>query len=165
MIFIGVGAALQPITSYHHGAKLFDRLQTFVKIAVLTGFGIGLFSFLVGSLARDLFIDLVAIQSEEIAAFTRKGIVLFFIGYLFLGVNMVYAEFYQSIEQIRFATFIIMSRSLVFLLPGLWILPTLFGPDAIWLAFPVAEGITLLLLLLFKTYRKRKGKALPISEA
>ena len=165
MIFIGVGAALQPITSYHHGAKLFDRLQTFVKIAVLTGFGIGLFSFLVGSLASDLFIDLFAIQSEEIAAFTRKGIVLFFIGYLFLGVNMVYAEFYQSIEQIRFATLIIISRSLVFLLPGLWILPTLFGPDAIWLAFPVAEGITLLLLLLFKTYRKRKGKVLPISEA
>ncbi len=160
MIFIGVGAALQPITSYHHGAKLFDRLQTFVKIAVWTGFGIGLFSFLVGSLASDVFIDLFAIQNEEVAAFTRKGIVLFFIGYLFLGVNMVYAEFYQSIEQIRFATLIILSRSLVFLLPSLWILPTLFGPDAIWLAFPVAEGITLLLLIVFKTYRKHRDQSL-----
>lgn len=154
MIFIGIGAALQPLSSYHHGAKLFDRLQQFVKLAVGTAFVIGLLSFAIGSYFSDVWIDLFAVENEEIAVFTRKGIVLFFIGYLFLGINMVYAEFYQSIEQIRLATLIILSRSLVLFLPALFILPALFGPSAIWLAFPVAEGITLLGIIIVKRMKR-----------
>ena len=158
MIFIGVGAALQPITSYHYGARLFERLNVFVRIAVITGFVIGASAFILGLVANDWIIALFGIDNPEVVAYTRSGIVLFFSGYLFLGVNMVVAEFYQSIEKIRLATIIIMMRSLILFLPLLWLLPTYFGARSIWLAFPIAEGLTMLGIFGYVTMKKRSGK-------
>src|SRR5699024_1143299 len=31
MLFLGVGAALQPITSYHYGAQLYQRMKQFIR--------------------------------------------------------------------------------------------------------------------------------------
>lgn len=61
---------------------------------------------------------------------------------------MVFIEYYQSIRNIRIATLIVFSRSLILFIPLLWFLPTLFGPNAIWLVFPVSEGLTVVLTYL-----------------
>ncbi|MGB4020124.1 MAG: MATE family efflux transporter [Syntrophomonadaceae bacterium] len=42
MLFIGVGVAVQPITSYYHGAKLYQRMGQIVSIGLRTGFGLGI---------------------------------------------------------------------------------------------------------------------------
>lgn len=41
MVFLGIGAALQPIVSFHFGAKLYGRLQSFLKLGLITGIGFG----------------------------------------------------------------------------------------------------------------------------
>lgn len=156
MLFIGVGAALQPITSYHYGAKLFARLHRFVRIGVLTGFIIGVLSFVIGVVANGWIIAMFGIDDPDVIAFTKDGIVLFFSGYLFLGVNMVFAEFYQSVEKTKLATIIIMARSLVLFLPLLYVLPRYFGNHAIWLAFPIAEGLTMIGIFIYVFWRKQK---------
>lgn len=172
MLFLGIGAALQPITSYHYGAKLYQRMKQFIRIALITGCGLGAALFIVGLVGKGVIIDLFGIDIPEILDYTKTGIVYFFVGYLFLGVNMVFVEFYQSIGKIRIATWIILSRSFILFIPLLWILPNLFGSHTIWLAFPVAEGLTVLniyLALKFKwielvpmemTVSKRSGKVM-----
>ncbi len=148
MLFIGIGAALQPIVSYHYGAKLYDRLQQFLKLGVITGilFGIGIW--FVGWQFSESIVALFGEMPADVLAYTTKGITLFFIGYLFLGFNLVYAEYYQAIKKIKLSSIIIVTRSIVLFLPLLWLLPTYFGGDAIWLAFPIAEGITALGLII-----------------
>lgn len=148
MMFTGIGAALQPITSYHYGALLYDRMKKFIKIALITALIIGTFSFLFGVFGNGFIIQLFGMNDPEIIAYTKKGIAYFFSGYLFLGMNMVFIEYYQSIRNIRIATLIVFSRSLILFIPLLWFLPTLFGPNAIWLVFPVSEGLTVFLTYL-----------------
>ncbi|MBK3493668.1 MATE family efflux transporter [Viridibacillus sp. YIM B01967] len=142
MIFIGIGAALQPIVSFHFGAKLFDRLQAFLKLGLITGVGFGVVILLMGWFLADPMIALFGVTDPEVTAFTKEGISYFFIGYLFLSFNLIMAEYYQSIKRIRLSMIIIILRSLVLFLPLLWILPTYFGPEYIWLAFTLAEGVT-----------------------
>lgn len=148
MLFIGIGAALQPITSYHYGAQLYQRMKQFIWIAIITAFGIGATAFMMGVLGRGMMIDLFGVDIPEVIDYTKIGIVYFFAGYLFLGVNMVFVEFYQSIGKIRIATSIVLSRSLILFIPLLWILPNFLGPNAIWIVFPVSEGLTVLLTFL-----------------
>ncbi|MEJ8777204.1 MATE family efflux transporter [Pseudogracilibacillus sp. ICA-222130] len=148
MLFIGIGAALQPITSYHYGAKLYQRMKQFIWIAIITAFGIGATAFMMGVLGKSTMIDLFGIDIPEVIDYTKIGIVYFFAGYLFLGINMVFVEFYQSIGRIRIATSIVLSRSLILFIPLLWILPNFFGRNAIWLVFPVSEGLTVLFTFL-----------------
>lgn len=155
MLFIGVGMAIQPITSYHHGAKLNDRNRIFVKIAVQTGFLIGVIVLIAGIIGQNGIITMFSVNTPEAIEFTKTGITYFFIGYLFLGVNIVFIEFYQSVEKIRLALWFVVSRSFIFFLPLLWLLPIVFGNDAIWLAFPLAELCTTVFIFAQLYYRKR----------
>ncbi|HIS28732.1 MAG TPA: polysaccharide biosynthesis C-terminal domain-containing protein, partial [Candidatus Avamphibacillus intestinigallinarum] len=148
MLFIGVGASLQPISSYHYGAKLFERLKQFVRIGIFTGFIVGALIFAIGVFGRSLIIWLFGIEGTEVINYIKIGITLFFIGYLFLGINMVFTEFYQSIGKIRIAIMISLFRSFIIFIPLLFIMPILFGPNAIWLVFPIAEGLTMITVFL-----------------
>lgn len=154
MLFIGVGVAVQPITSYYHGAKLYQRMGQIVSIGLRTGFGLGIALFVFGLVGKELIIDMFGIAEPQIIEYAKIGIVYFFSGYLFLGINSVLVQFYQSIEKTRIATLITLSRSVILFIPLLWIMPNLFGENAIWLAFPVAEGLTVLIIYLaLKTKR------------
>lgn len=148
MLFIGVGAALQPLVSFHHGAKLYGRLQQFVRLGLVTGILLGIGILLIGWFEGETIIALFGVTSEQVMVYTKQGISLFFIGYIFLGFNLVYAECFQAIEKIKLSSAIILMRSLILFLPLLWILPTFFGSDSIWLAFPLAEGITAIGLII-----------------
>lgn len=160
MLFIGIGAALQPIVSYHYGAKLYSRLQQFLKLGVITGilFGIGIW--FVGWKFSETIVALFGEMPVDVLAYTTNGILLYFIGYLFLGFNLVYAEYYQAIKKIKLSSIIIVTRSIVLFLPLLWLLPTYFGGDYIWLAFPIAEGLTAIgLIIARKKLRVLKKEA------
>ncbi|MEH6943685.1 MATE family efflux transporter [Bacillus sp. JJ722] len=161
LLFLGVGAALQPIASFHYGAKLFERLRSCLKLSVRTGVAFGIITLAVGVLFADFFVAMFGIESLEVRDFTVKGIGLFFISYLFLAYNLVYAEYYQAIRNIRLSIIIILARSIFLLIPLLWLLPMLFGVPGIWLAFPVAEGITTLCLVLWH----RRRSPVPVAQA
>lgn len=150
MLFLGVGAAIQPIVSFHYGAALYERLKHFLSLAIKTGIGLGIVVFTVGLLFGNNLISLFGITDEAIVAYTLKGISLFFIGYIFLAYNLIYVEYFQSIKKIRLSILIVLTRSIVLFLPLLWLLPALFGADFIWLAFPIAEVLTVFLLLVGK---------------
>ncbi|MDD2235137.1 MAG: MATE family efflux transporter [Desulfitobacteriaceae bacterium] len=148
MFFIGIGAAVQPITSYYYGARLNRRMKEIIRIGLSTGFGLGAAVFIFGLVGKGLIINMFGIDVPQIVAYTRIGIVYYFAGYLFLGINMVLVQFYQSIAKTRIATWVTLCRSLILFIPLLWIMPSLFGVNAIWLVFPVAEGLTVLLIYL-----------------
>ncbi|MED3796242.1 MATE family efflux transporter [Lysinibacillus capsici] len=148
-IFLGVGMALQPLVSYHHGARLLERLTALLKIGLATAFILGLTTALIALLFPSQLMALFGDSSFEIRSMAAQGFVYFAIGYVFLGINMVFAEFFQSIEKIRIATTIMLLRSIILFIPTLIILPKILGSQAIWWTFPVAEGITALLIYLF----------------
>lgn len=161
LLFLGVGAALQPIASFHFGAKLFKRLRSCLKLSVRTGIVFGIITLTVGVLFADFLVSMFGIESQEVREFTVNGIGLFFISYLFLAYNLVYAEYYQAIRNIRLAIIIILARSIFLLIPLLWLLPKWFGVPGIWLAFPIAEGITTLCLVLWH----RRRSPVPVAQA
>lgn len=149
-VFLGIGMALQPLVSYHHGA----RLTALLKIGTATALIFGLTTAIIAMLFPSQLMALFGDSTFEIRNMAAQGFVHFAIGYVFLGMNMVYAEFFQSIEKIRLATTIMLLRSIVLFIPTLVLLPKILGPQAIWWTFPVAEGITALLIFIFM---KRKS--------
>ena len=49
-----------------------------------------------------------------------------------IGYQMVIANFFQSIGKAKISVFLSLSRQLVFLIPLLLVLPTLYGVDGVW---------------------------------
>lgn len=153
MLFIAIGSSIQPLVSYHYGARLLERTRLFLKYAVWTGIVLGLLIFLFCSFYGEWIAFLFGISSGAVLDFTVKGIGLFALGYVFLAYNMVCAEYYQSIKQIRLATAIILMRSIILFIPLLLMMPSLFGKTAIWLVYPVAECLTAVILFALRWKR------------
>ncbi|HWI46665.1 MAG TPA: MATE family efflux transporter [Rummeliibacillus sp.] len=150
MIFIGIGAAIQPIVSFNYGARLKERLEQVLKLGLKTGIIFGVIILLLGWFLANQLIALFGVTEPDVIAYTKEGINLFFIGYLFLSFNLIHAEYYQAIKRIRLSMVIIVMRSLVLFIPLLYILPSMFNSNCIWLAFPIAEGLTALGIIIFK---------------
>lgn len=148
LLFIGVGAALQPITSYLYGAIEYAKMAVFLKLALIAAIILGGALMIFGLLGSGLVIRLFGVTDPAIIEYTSVGIRYFFMGYLFLGVNMVLLEFYQSITLVRYATFIVVLRVVIFFLPLLFILPAFFGENSVWLVFPLSEAGALMVVIL-----------------
>ena len=148
MLFIGVGAALQPITSYLYGAIQYGKMAIFLKLALISAGGLGIFLTIFGIVGDLFLIKVFGITDPEIVEYTAIGIQSFFLGYLFLGINMVLLEFYQSIARVRYAVMIVVLRVVIFFIPLIFLLPAFWGANSIWLAFPLSEAGAVIVVLL-----------------
>ncbi|WP_199690008.1 MATE family efflux transporter [Clostridium sp. 1xD42-85] len=153
LAFIGIGSSIQPMISYYYGAKKFTSIKETVKIAEITGFLLGSFFLVIGYLGAELLVSIFGVATSEIKNLAVRGIKLFFLGYLFMGVNFIYMTYYQSIGYVRPSVGITVFRGFILLIAMLFILPLVLGTNGVWLALPVSETIVALVLLVIA----RKG--------
>ncbi|TXL57821.1 MATE family efflux transporter [Cerasibacillus terrae] len=147
LAFIGIGSSIQPMISYYYGAKKFQMIKETVKIAEVSGIILGVLFIIIGYLGADYLVQIFGVASDVIAELATSGMKLFFLGYLFMGINFIYMTYYQSIGYARPSIMITIFRGFILLIFMLLVLPLLFGVNGIWLALPVAEAIVAVVLL------------------
>lgn len=157
LMFVGIGSALQPLVSFYYGAKLYERMEESLRFAVITALSFGLLSFGLGfGFAGPLTLMFNA-EDSALYDLTVTGIRLFFINYIFLGINIVYSTYYQSVGLVKLSLLITVSRSILLVLLLLVSLPFLFGTTGVWLVVPIAEGVTVLIVCFLRRYYRALG--------
>lgn len=144
LLFLGMGSAIQPLISYYNGAKNERKIKQTIRLAIATSLAAGIFFMLIGQFAATQIVSLFGDFPKEVVSLAESGIKLFFIAYLFMGINFVMMTYYQSIGHIRMATWITAAREIIVLLILLLIMPRLFGLTGVWLVVPTSELIVLL---------------------
>ena len=74
----------------------------------------------------------------------------------FIGFQIIGAGFFQSIGKARPSIILSLSRQVLFLIPLILILPLLMGINGIWIAFPIADLLAILItgVLIYREIRK-----------
>ena len=70
-------------------------------------------------------------------------------------VNVVLIGYLQSLERYKAATFFMLLRGFVLIIPSFILLPELFGNTGLWLAETVAETLTLVVLTGFLLWNRK----------
>lgn len=153
LAFIGIASTIQPMISYYYGAKDSESIKKTVKLAEATGLLLGVLFLAIGYFGAKPLVGIFGIESTAITDMAIDGLKLFFLGYLFMGINFVYMTYYQSIGYIKQSIGITVFRGVILLIIMLLVLPFLFGITGIWLALPAAEAVVAVFLLIFA----RKG--------
>lgn len=156
MVCYGISDAIQPLISTNFGAKQSGRISSFVKISLAC-------SFLTGVI---IVILLFWIPDEILGLFLREkndealGIALKFFSlcwplFLFNGINLVFSAYFTGIHKPLQSALIAISRSLVF--PGLFllVLPKFWGDNGIYMALPLAEIMTVVIVVGLLMFSKR----------
>ena len=102
---------------------------------------------------------------EELIRLAAEGMRITFFCFPIIGFQMVATNFFQSIGMAPKAIFLSLSRQLLFLLPGLLLLPGLFadlgydGSWGVWCSLPLSDALASLVaafMLLRELRRFRK---------
>ena len=145
----GINQAAQPILSTNHGAGFYDRIHQIRSLSVKASLIVcGIFVIL-GLFVPDLFTNIFLTPSEEILHYSSTAIRIYFIGFLMMGVNMVFICYFQAITQAGYSLIICLLRGCILVIAFVYLLPLLFDSIGIWLAFPAAELVTMFLGIYF----------------
>ena len=72
----------------------------------------------------------------------NKGMRIVFMCFPIVGFQIVTGNFFQSVGMAGKSVFLSLTRQLLFLLPGLLILPHFLGTNGIWISMPVSDALS-----------------------
>ena len=155
MIEVGLTQGMQPIIGYNYGALRMDRVLKTLRYAVTAGVGIMTFGFLMAEVFPGYIVAMFTDHSE-LTDMAKIGMRIVCVLYPLVGAQIVITNFFQSIGKAKVSIFLSLSRQLLFLIPGLLIIPRFWGINGVWASMPVADAVSVLVTLgtLFYFYRK-----------
>lgn len=155
MIYNAIGQSAQPIISYNFGAGNPKRVRLAFRLTIKTAVICGLCFFLLTTLFCEQIVSLFINKQYPAYDIATAGLPLFAFGFIFFGVNMVSIGYFQGVERARTAVTITMIRGFILIGVCLVGLPLLLSVPGIWLAVPLAEVLTFLLIMAIYFYRHR----------
>ncbi len=144
-VFIGYNIGITPIIGFHYGAGdvreqrslLYNSLAIIGVLGVLMTLSSELF-------ARPLSSVFVG-RDEALMALTVKAMRLYMLAFLITGCNMFVSALFTGMNNGVVSAVASFTRTLVFEMACVWLLPSLMGIDGIWVAWPIAEVLALML--------------------
>lgn len=142
-----IAQSAQPIISFNYGVHKQTRISRTLHIALYTAVLCGIIVTIGLWLGANPIVG--AFLSPDEAAYTLavNGLPIFASCAIFFAVNITFIGYYQSIEAAWRSILYTMLRGIIFIVPAFLILPSLLGESGLWLAIPIAELLTLIIII------------------
>lgn len=153
MPIMGIVQGLQPLVGYNYGANLHKRVSESILLAFKASIVIAAVGFIFIMVFPQ---QIMLIFTNDIAAIEmgKTALRIIYALSITIGIQMVTGGTFQALGKARAAFVLSLSRQTLFLIPLLLTLPFMFGLTGIWMAFPLADLLSLILALWFiKKYK------------
>jgi len=150
MPLFGVVQGMQPIVGFNYGAKKFDRVKETLKLSLITTTAIATFGWLLVQLFPIAIISVFTREPEIIEkGSTIMRIVISVIP--LIGIHIVGAALFQSLGKAFPSLILALLRQVLLFIPLVIILPRVLGLGlmGIWIAYPVADILSVVFTVLF----------------
>lgn len=141
MFIIGLNQGSQPIVGYNYGAKNYRRMFKTLRYAMVAGTIMSSVGFVIGVFFPVQAVSLFTSDQSmiDVAAHAQRISVLMF---PLIGIQIVISNFFQSIGKATMAISLSLTRQFVFLIPAIFLLPTVWGLTGAWATMPVSDGLS-----------------------
>lgn len=148
MPVFGLNSGVIPIMAYNYGANNRSRVtktlkHTIVYAVVILAFGFLLFQAVPGPLLQMFN------ASEHMRAIGIPALRIISFSFIPAAISIAYSSAFQALGKAVYSMFISIARQLIVLLPVAYVLAQIATVDYVWLTFPIAEVVSLILTLLF----------------
>ena len=147
MIGNAIAQSAQPIISYNFGTGSRERVHSALRVSLAAAFICGIISTAAFVLFPELLVGLFLRLDNAAARIAVEGFPYYGAGFIFFILNLSVIGYYQSIERVKPAIAFAALRGFIFLVPCFMLLPEAMGIKGIWLALPLSEILTSLLIV------------------
>ncbi len=155
-IFIGYSIGTAPIIGYHYGAENTSELKNLLKkslIAIsITGVVLTALTEVLATPLSSIFVS----YDKELLDMTINGMRLYGFTFLINGINIFASSFFTALNDGLISALLSFTRTLLFQILTIILMPIWFGINGIWLSVVVAEVLALAVTVVcFVTNRKK----------
>lgn len=164
MVGNSLAQSIQPIVSYNFGAHRWPQVREAFRLMLIAGVGFGLFFTFLFAVTPQWLIGLFLDVESRAGEIALRGFPFFATGLTFFILNVAVVGYYQSMERLKHATFLIFLRCFAFSVPIYIFLPQLLGVSGAWLTMALSEFLTFLVAAWLLAKKRRTSTAvLPIA--
>lgn len=157
MMVMGLNQGMQPIAGYNYGAKHFDRVLKSFYLTCAYATGVMGVVFVLGECFPELMTRMFTHDAVLIAQ-TVRPMRIVCSTMLIIGFQMVTGNLFTSVGKAGKAIFLSLTRQVLYLIPLVLWLPTIFtNPiDGVWWSIPISDTISAItaIIVLFASRRK-----------
>lgn len=148
-VYIGYSTGIAPVFSYNLGAKNYDEIKGLFKksLMVITVSSVILTALVMLS-ARVLSAIFVSYDAG-LMDLTTTAIRLYNLSFLICGFNLFSASFFAALNNGVVSSTLSLTRTLVFQMGAVFLLPVMIGNNGIWLSVVFAELLSIIVEIIF----------------
>lgn len=158
-VIIGIAQGSQPVESFNYGAKNYKRVRETYRLAAMAGGTLSLCSFILFQTMPRQLLGLFGEGSPEYFEFGVKTFRVMLFSTWLNFMQPITSTFFTSIGKAIKGVFLSMTRQIIFLLPLILFLPTIWGIDGILVAGPIADfmaGVAAIVMVIFEFRNMKK---------
>lgn len=164
MPVFGLNNAMVPLISYNFGAKKKHRIRKIVRMTIFTALCIMLVGVLLFELCPRILLSFFDAQ-EDMLRIGEPALRIIASHFLLAGFCIIAGSVCQAIGNPLHSLLISICRQMAALLPSAWLLSLTGRLELVWLAFPIAELVSLIMSAFFLRKTMKKVDAMPEEEA
>lgn len=155
-----VAQSSQPIISFNYGANNVRRVSRALRLALCTAVLSGLVITACMWAGAPILGAVFLPAGSEALAIVSRGLPLLGLCALPFAVNITLIGYYQSIERVVTSTVYSMLRGIVFVIPAFLFLPGIAGDNGLWLSIPLAELLTMIVIIIARRIEGSRSRRL-----
>ena len=148
MPVFGLNNGMVPIVSYNYGAQRMDRVRKTVRLTIATAICIMCAGFIAFQTIPGILLNFFT-PSDEMLSIGSQALRIISFHFPLAGFCIIAGSVCQAIGNPFYSLIVSVCRQLVVLLPAAWLLAQTGRLELVWLAFPIAELMSLLLSSIF----------------
>lgn len=148
MPVFGINQGLQPIAGYNYGAKKYDRVRDALKTAIMAASFLTCTGFLMIQLFSKNIIHVFS-RNPELVELSSYGLKMTTLMLPIIGFQIVSAVYFQAVGKAKTNLFLSISRQILFLIPIMLVLSSMFGIKGVWISAPVADFLAFMVTFYF----------------
>lgn len=155
----GLNNAMVPIVSFNYGAQKFDRVRRAVRLTSYAAIGIMCVGFALLEFIPETLLGLFS-PTEEMLSIGRAALRIIGIHFPLAGFSIIAGSACQALGKPTYALVSSVCRQIVVLLPAAYLLSLTGRLELVWLSFPIAEIVSVIMNAAFlkRTYRASLGE-------
>ena len=155
-LYTGYSYGAAPMLSYYYGEQNYTKLKKLVAVSLKVIAEISLVTAAVSFLLTRPLVSVFASPDNPVYDLAVTGNRICSAALLFIGFNIFASGLFTALSNGVVSAVLAFSRSFVFMMITMIVLPFILGVNGIWLATPAAELMALSLsAFMFSKYRKR----------
>ena len=148
-IYFGYSNGVAPVISFKYGSEEKEQLHKTVKNSILFVAICSIISFILSQAVSSAVISVFTSLESAVYRITYAGIKIYSLAFILMGINIFVSALFTALSDGKASAIISFTRTFLFLVAMILLLPHIVGELGVWLAVPVAEALGMLVSITY----------------